>query len=140
MRETYDPLQDTRLNGNTYPLRERLEHEFQGYWDKDNRCWWVPKEHGVAAQTAIDLQPPKVPLSELAIILGNTYYVKDKLKAMGARWDGAEKVWRIHPDQLAEAQAIVPTEETKQCWECGCYFTRRTMGRDGDWSEGYCGC
>jgi hypothetical protein len=34
-----------------------------------------------------------------------------------------------------------PTEETKNCWECGCAFTQDDCyRRSGDWNEGYCGC
>lgn len=31
--------------------------------------------------------------------------------------------------------------EMKQCWECGCSFTRADARRNGgDWQEGHCGC
>lgn len=32
-------------------------------------------------------------------------------------------------------------EEVKNCWECGCKFSKSDcFRRDGDWGEGYCGC
>jgi hypothetical protein len=32
-------------------------------------------------------------------------------------------------------------EELKNCWECGCKFSKDDcFRRDGDWNEGYCGC
>lgn len=38
---------------------------------------------------------------------GNTYPVKDQLKAMGARWDAAAKLWSVPANRFAEAQALV---------------------------------
>lgn len=34
-----------------------------------------------------------------------------------------------------------PGDETRKCWECGCYFTwAQSKNQDGDWAEYYCGC
>lgn len=31
--------------------------------------------------------------------------------------------------------------ETKECWECGCRFTRADARKHGgDWNDSYCGC
>jgi len=49
---------------------------------------------------------------ELVQIVGNTYPIKDRLKSLGARWNGARKAWFIHPDKAAEAQALVPVLTT----------------------------
>lgn len=40
-------------------------------------------------------------------ITGNTYPVKDALKALGAKWDSGRKCWTISDKKLAEAQKIV---------------------------------
>lgn len=40
-------------------------------------------------------------------ITGNTYPVKEKLKAIGARWNGDLKAWMVSEDKAAEAKAIV---------------------------------
>lgn len=41
-------------------------------------------------------------------ITGNTYPVKDKLKALGCKWDGARKCWvATSEDMAAKARAIV---------------------------------
>jgi hypothetical protein len=41
-------------------------------------------------------------------ILGSTYPVKDKLKALGCRWDGAKKCWTAATEDMAsKAKAIV---------------------------------
>ena len=40
-------------------------------------------------------------------ITGNTYPVKEKLKALGARWNGDKKAWMVTADKAEEAQRIV---------------------------------
>lgn len=40
-------------------------------------------------------------------ITGNTYPVKEQLKALGARWNGDIKAWMVAPDKAAAAQALV---------------------------------
>ncbi len=45
--------------------------------------------------------PPRVALT------GDTYPVRTQLKALGAIWDSAGRVWRIAPEKAAQAQALV---------------------------------
>jgi hypothetical protein len=45
--------------------------------------------------------------NSLIQITGNTYPVKDQLKALGARWNGDDKCWMISADKADEARAIV---------------------------------
>jgi hypothetical protein len=40
-------------------------------------------------------------------ITGNTYPVKDQLKAIGARWDPIQRVWTIPQSKLPTAENIV---------------------------------
>lgn len=40
-------------------------------------------------------------------ISGNTYPVKDQLKALGARWDAAQKVWMVADEVAQKAREIV---------------------------------
>lgn len=40
-------------------------------------------------------------------VRGRTYDVKDRLKAIGARWYAEEKVWKVPKSALAEAEEIV---------------------------------
>lgn len=40
-------------------------------------------------------------------ITGNTYPVKDQLKALGARWNAAAKAWMVAADRADEARRIV---------------------------------
>ena len=80
-------------------------------------------------------------------VRGNTYPVREQLKALGARWDATARVWRVPAEKAAEAQALVPREAVKQCWECGRSVTRaQVRANGGDWYEEvgegtcYCGC
>lgn len=41
------------------------------------------------------------------LITGNTFPVKEEIKALGGRWDPAAKGWRVPADKAAEAQALV---------------------------------
>lgn len=41
------------------------------------------------------------------LITGNTYPVKDQLRALGGKWKPAEKAWDVPTDKAAEAQALV---------------------------------
>jgi len=41
------------------------------------------------------------------LIIGNTFPVKDQIKALGARWDPEAKGWRVPAARAAEAQRLV---------------------------------
>lgn len=45
--------------------------------------------------------------TELALIPGDTYAVRAELKALGAIWERTERVWKITPEKLPLAVAIV---------------------------------
>ena len=70
-------------------------------------------------------------MATLTAITGNTYPVKDALRALGAKWDGEAKCWRIAAEKADEARAIVAkgatgpatkssTYRPTRCKECGC--------------------
>ena len=40
-------------------------------------------------------------------ISGNTYPVKAEIKALGGRWDGEAKVWRVPAEKAEEARKLV---------------------------------
>src|SRR5271154_2057721 len=63
-------------------------------------------------------------------ITGNTFPVKDQLKALGAKWDGDNKAWMIDASKANEARKIVAnalkevtTTKSKphfpRCADCG---------------------
>jgi hypothetical protein len=51
--------------------------------------------------------------SKLVKIVGNTFPVKDQLKALGAKWNADEKAWFISADKESEANALVAGTGTK---------------------------
>lgn len=44
--------------------------------------------------------------TQTVLVTGNTYPVKDQIKALGGRWDAAAKGWRVPADRAAEAQRL----------------------------------
>jgi hypothetical protein len=44
---------------------------------------------------------------ETVLVTGNTYPVKDQIKALGAKWDAAAKGWRVPADKADAARALV---------------------------------
>lgn len=60
----------------------------------------------------------------MALITGNTFAVKDQLKALGGRWDAASKGWRVPDDKADEARRLVGTAKSpgrspRVCKTCG---------------------
>jgi hypothetical protein len=43
----------------------------------------------------------------MVAIAGNTYPVKDQIKALGGRWNADAKVWMVPADKAEEARKIV---------------------------------
>jgi len=86
--------------------------------------------------------------TQTVAITGNTYPVKDQIKALGGRWDGERKVWTVPADRAAQAQALVasaprgyvarPASESSfsrpaRCKVCGHVERRNARGYvDGD--------
>lgn len=82
----------------------------------------------------------------MTLIVGNTYPVKDALKALGARWDPDKRGWLVPDDQLDKAKSLVASApksvrsssglssrgggwrsgRTRECEECGEYATPGT--------------
>lgn len=72
-------------------------------------------------------------------ISGNTYPVKDQLKAMGARWNADAKCWMISADKADEARRIVEGAGPKKAYT----GVRRSSGfssRGGARNGCYMGC
>jgi hypothetical protein len=66
--------------------------------------------------------------TQFVLITGNTYPVKDALRAMGGRWDAGVKGWRVPAEREAEARALLPAPAPRArgirtaaglCLECG---------------------
>lgn len=63
-------------------------------------------------------------------IHGNTYAVREQIKALGGKWNPAAKCWMVPDDQANAARALVsgtraaPTKTTLRCKCCGTTGTR----------------
>lgn len=60
--------------------------------------------------------PGQVPAKETGkhVVTGETFPIKDKLKALGGRWDGERKGWWVPGAKADEALAILVAEERKK--------------------------
>lgn len=71
---------------------------------------------------------------EMVLITGNTYPVKEALKALGAKWDAVEKGWRVPAGKAQEAQSLVSgaprstrpsgSYRPSRCKQCGAQPSR----------------
>jgi len=57
--------------------------------------------------------------SSLVAISGNTYPVKEQLKALGARWNADLKAWMVTADKAEQAKAIVAGAGPKKTYGGG---------------------
>jgi hypothetical protein len=108
------------------------------HWDPDVKAWWMGTSNRAEAEAVLDkitaqqaslvaaeasLPPISGPLVDVG---GNTYPVRDQLRAIGGQWDAARKVWRVPESRLAHAQKLVanapkdgkPFRYTR-CKQCG---------------------
>ena len=59
------------------------------------------------------------------LITGNTYPVKEEIKALGGKWNSQAKGWDVPDENAAKAQALVkiaavdPVSNDRTCAECG---------------------
>ena len=75
--------------------------------------------------------------SSTVLIVGNTYPVKDSIKALGGRWDAIAKGWRVPADKAPEAQSLVAGAPVKPAAERT--YSPRSAPRN--WSAcGFPGC
>jgi hypothetical protein len=108
------------LSGNTFPIKDKLRAA-GAHWDRDRSSWWTSKESAalefaaeVNAQGAeLDAVRAATAGEELVAIEGNTYPIKDKLRAMGGTWDAGAKVWRVPSSKAEEAKALVAAQPAK---------------------------
>ena len=73
------------------------------------------------------------------VITGNTYPVKEQLKALGGRWDADRKAWMVPADQATEAQALVDAAP-KSAPNSGARRTYHRCNECGAPSKGYYRC
>lgn len=52
-------------------------------------------------------------MAKRILITGNTFPVKDQIKALGGKWDADAKGWKVPEDKAKEAQALVDSAPAK---------------------------
>ena len=62
------------------------------------------------------------------LVTGNTYPVKDQIKALGGRWDANEKGWRVAAAKAGEARQLVEGAPKSA--------PRASSGRGRNWDAG----
>ena len=67
-------------------------------------------------------------------ITGNTYPVKDQLKALGARWNPDKKAWMVEPAVAEQARALVASAGPKY-QQAAPYSNKRRYGNDGEYNR-----
>ncbi len=74
-------------------------------------------------------------------ITGNTYPVKEQIKALGGRWNADRKVWLVPADKASAAQALVAGAPKSAYAPArnGGYIRERVYG-GGSGSGGWTGC
>lgn len=86
----------------------------------------------VAAPAPASTPAPTPVREELVPVAGNTYPVREKIRAMGGRWDGFTKVWMVPASKAAEVRAMVAAAPVE---------TRSSKPRYSNWRPcGYPGC
>lgn len=86
----------------------------------------------------------KMQTRELVAITGNTYPVREQLKALGARWNAADKAWMVTPDKADAARRIVggagPKKPYAGASQYGSYSTIGQRQNARMRSTGWTGC
>lgn len=77
------------------------------------------------------------------IITGNTYPVKDALKAAGCKWDANRKCWVAANEEIAAKAAVIMAEApmpTRRVFACRSSFAgRRAWSHRSNGGVGFCG-
>jgi hypothetical protein len=90
--------------------------------------------------------PKKEIVMSTVAITGNTYPVKDQIKALGGRWNADQKCWMVSAEKADAAKALVAgapkssfqkstfsSYSPKKCCVCGLVEHRNSRGYvDGD--------
>ena len=100
-----------KITGNTYPVRDQIRG-LGGRWDAATKSWRVPADRAVEAQALVLAAPApaSVVAGPVVAVTGNTYPVREQIRALGGRWDAATKSWLVPADKAVEAQALVPAK------------------------------
>jgi len=113
-------------------------------WDSEQKAWWTGKADVAVAlvaelalvTAASEQAQAALPAatSEMVTVLGNTYPVRDRLRALGGQWDAVAKAWRVPSSRADMARAAV--ESAPQSSRPA---SRRSFVRRGTWTGCSCG-
>ena len=81
---------------------------------------------------------PRTPGMENVLITGNTYPVKDSIKALGGRWDAAAKGWRVPVVNADKARALV-TSAPRSTFSRSSSSSGGARRSSGTWTGCSCG-
>lgn len=118
--------------GNTYPLREQLR-DMGGHWDGEAKAWWVgsgkrAQLEKLVAKHAFRAEAPRASSGSssptMVAIEGNTYPVREQIRALGGRWDGASKVWMVPAGKATEARKLVAGAGARKERRSGSEYTQ----------------
>ncbi len=126
------------IPGNTYPVRAELK-ALGATWDSNERAWKIATDKLAQARAIVDNQAKTAPETltaarkeaskaiaiddledpfegessepRLVPITGNTYPVKEALKAIGATWNKEQRAWMIAEEKAEYARAIVQGDQ-----------------------------
>lgn len=104
----------TYVRGATFPIRDALRGA-GAHWDAESKAWWLgddEKARAIAARHAVPVvealpAAPGASVARMVLVTGNTFPVKDQLKAMGGRWNADAKGWEVPASKETEAKALV---------------------------------
>jgi hypothetical protein len=72
-------------------------------------------------------------MMEQVLITGNTYPVKEEIKALGGKWDKEQKGWLVPADKVEEAKKLVTEAPAKPKEKQSFVHNRcRVCGRQAD--------
>ena len=74
----------------------------------------------------------------MTAITGNTYPVKDQLKALGARWNPDQKAWMVTDDKVGQARQIVAGAPARGARRSDGYIGRANYAGRSNNQRGYC--
>ncbi len=111
---------------NAYDVKDMLRS--LGFtWNTDSACWRMDamqllermQAHELSAITIDDIlalepgtsamltkEPPRLEISDGEALVFNSYFIKEKLRALGFRWDSGRSVWANPVDQLMTTAGV----------------------------------
>jgi hypothetical protein len=93
--------------GNTHPVRSQLK-ALGGVWDAKIEGWRLPESKVTEARELVKASGSK---KDRVLVTGNTWPIKDELKALGGQWDSKEKGWWFQADKADRAIEMVSSVE-----------------------------